>query len=351
MKKLFMTVLTTSALTSAALQALPLGNPSEASLLIDGVLWEGVATDPCDPCATWCDAISVRLGFYGDYVFNRFFKTSLPEVNGKEQVDNVAYNKKMTKSEVFTNAGYLALNIWDRFDVFGTLGATGLHIAGPSTAFNLEGTLNGADSKVTNPLSIGNSCVKLDGKHGFSWSVGVRGSLWECGCAALGGEAQYMGARPNINTIEVLSNTNPCVIQGDNLKAKYSEWQVGLGISYRINLLTPYIGIKWSKANVDFDNKIVFQPNDDVIKGELSGGLNTPIYGKPATGVTPPTGTTEIALQPLTDVQLTLNKIKSHKSFGFVVGSTLVDADKVSVTVEARFADERAIHVNSQFRF
>lgn len=345
MKKLFMTVLTTSALTSAALQALPLGNPSEASLLIDGVLWEGVATDPCDPCATWCDAISVRLGFYGDYVFDRFFKTSLPEVNGKEQTENVAYNKKMTKSEVFTNAGYLALNIWDRFDVFGTLGATGLHVDGPSSAFNLEGNLSNATASngVTPFTQIDNSCVKLDGKHGFSWSVGVRGSLWECGCATLGGEAQYMGARPNINTLEVISNTNPFIIQGDNLKAKYSEWQVGLGISYRINLLTPYMGIKWSRANVDFDKAVVKQPTTDVTT-DLPGGLNTPNWVKPSTGANE-------AIEPMKNVQLTLNKIKSHKSFGFVVGSTLVDADKVSVTVEARFADERAIHVNSQFRF
>lgn len=340
-----MTVLTTSALTSAALQALPLGNPSEASLLIDGVLWEGVATDPCDPCATWCDAISVRLGFYGDYVFDRFFKTSLPEVGGKEDIHNPAYDKKMTKSEVFTNAGYLALNIWDRFDVFGTLGATGLHIAGPSSAFNLEGILSNATAvNGVKPFTqIGNSCVKLDGKHGFSWSVGVRGSLWECGCATLGGEAQYMGARPNIDTIEVLSNTNPCIIQGDNKKAKYSEWQVGLGISYRVNLLTPYMGIKWSRANVDFDAAVVEQPVSDVVT-ELPGGLNTPTWVKPSSGA-------DAAIAPMENVQLTLNKIKSHKSFGFVVGSTLVDADKVSVTVEARFADERAIHVNSQFRF
>ena len=344
MKKLFMTVLTTSALTSAALQALPLGNPSEASLLIDGVLWEGVTNDPCDPCASWCDAISIRCGFYGDYVFDRFFKTSLPEVDGKEQTTNPAYDKAMTKSEVFTNAGYLALNIWDRFDVFGTLGATGIHVSGSSSAFNLQGNLSNASGTPTPFTQIGNSYVNLDGKHGFSWSVGIRGSLWECGCATLGGEAQYMGARPNINAIEVASNTNPFVIQGDNLTAKYSEWQIGLGLSYRVNLLTPYMGIKWSRATVDFDNVVVKQPTGDVTT-TLPGGLNTPNWDKSSADAA------AAAIAPMTGVQMTLNKIKSHKSFGFVVGSTLVDADKVSVTVEARFADERAIHVNSQFRF
>lgn len=341
-----MTVLTTSALTAACVQALPLGNPSEASLLIDGILWEGVATDPCDPCATWCDAISVRLGFYGDYVFDRFFKTSLSEVNGKEPIDNVAYRKNMTKSEVFTNAGYLALNIWDRFDVFGTLGATGMHIDGPSSAFNLEGVLSNATASngVYPYTNIENSCVNLDGKHGFSWSVGVRGSLWECGCATLGGEAQYMGARPNIETVEVLSNTNPWIAQGDNLKAKYSEWQVGLGLSYRVNLLTPYIGIKWARARVNFDEAIVKQPTTDVTT-DLPSGANSPMWGVDVTSKD------HEAIAPMKEVQLTLNKIKSHRSFGFVVGSTLVDADKVSVTVEARFADERAVHVNGQFRF
>ncbi|ROT50700.1 major outer membrane porin, partial [Chlamydia trachomatis] len=78
MKKLLKSVLVFAALSSASsLQALPVGNPAEPSLMIDGILWEGFGGDPCDPCTTWCDAISMRMGYYGDFVFDRVLKTDV----------------------------------------------------------------------------------------------------------------------------------------------------------------------------------------------------------------------------------------------------------------------------------
>ncbi len=157
MKKLFKSVLFAAVLGSGATSlGLPVGNPGEPSLLIDGVLWEGASGDPCDPCSTWCDALSLRAGFFGDYVFNRLLKTDVPSTfrmaaqptgdaaatgtTGKE-LTNVALHKNMTQSELYTNAGYLALNIWDRFDVFCTLGTTNAYIKGSSNAFNLIGLI------------------------------------------------------------------------------------------------------------------------------------------------------------------------------------------------------------------
>src|ERR1700722_316394 len=145
MKKLFMTMLTI--LTCGAAYALPVGNPSDASLLCDGLIWEGHCGDPCDPCLTWCDAFSFRLGFYGDYVFNRHLK-----VNHNDGNNNIEHTK------IFTNAAFLAANFWDRFDVFATLGATNIGIDTNLSAFDF----------ITGPR------IEVETNTHFSWSVGVR---------------------------------------------------------------------------------------------------------------------------------------------------------------------------------
>ncbi len=77
MKKIIFTILTI--LSCGGAYALPVGNPSDASLLYDGLIWEGHCADMCDPCVTWCDAFSVRIGFYGDYVFNRHMQVDTIE--------------------------------------------------------------------------------------------------------------------------------------------------------------------------------------------------------------------------------------------------------------------------------
>ncbi len=80
---------------------------SEASLLHDGLFWEGhCGADPCDPCLTWCDAFSLRVGFYGDYVFNRHMRIHHPSGGNSHQLETF---------QLFTNAGYLALNLWEPF--------------------------------------------------------------------------------------------------------------------------------------------------------------------------------------------------------------------------------------------
>ena len=112
MKKLFATLLTVMACSAA--HALPVGNPSDASLLCDGLLWEGHCGDPCDPCLSWSDAFSIRVGFYGDYVFNRHLK-------GDHRI-----RKQIDHTKLITNAALITANFWDRFDVFTTLGATKL---------------------------------------------------------------------------------------------------------------------------------------------------------------------------------------------------------------------------------
>lgn len=279
MKKIFVTMLTFLA-TFGAGYALPVGNPSEASLLSDGIFWCGGDVDVCDPCMNWCDSWSLRIGFYGDYVFNRHMKNAAGPTADTEVV------------QLTTNAGYLALNFLDRFDIFSTLGATNYSI--DTSLFNF--TL-GAGSN--------NNRFEVESDTRFSWSVGARATLWECGCTALGIEGQYFSARPHVKKIydsfqvSVAPNTN----------SHYREWQVGLGISHRINMLVPYVAVKWSSARLFMNNEI-------------------------------PTGSTfELFTQ------------KNQKHWGYAVGCSLIACERASLNIEGRFADEKAVAVNGQIRF
>lgn len=395
MKRLLKSVLVFAALGSASsLQALPVGNPAEPSLMIDGILWEGFGGDPCDPCTTWCDAVSLRLGYYGDYVFDRVLKTDVSKeflmgeapkdasgnivANSPTQTksrENPAYGKHFQDAEMFTNAAFMALNIWDRFDVFCTLGATNGYLKGNSAAFNLVG-LFGTNEQTAQlntlvpNVSLAQSVVELYTDTAFAWSVGARAALWECGCATLGASFQYAQSKPKVEELNVLCNAAEFTInkpQGyvgvefpldltagtpnatgtKDASIDYHEWQASLALSYRLNMFTPYIGVKWSRASFDADTIRIAQPKLATAILDVTT-LNPTIAG--AGTVTQQGQNGELA-DTMQIVSMQINKMKSRKSCGLAVGTTIVDADKYAVTVETRLIDERAAHVNAQFRF
>ncbi len=261
--------------------------------------------------------------------------TNQSTVNSAESRPNVALHKNMTQSELYTNAGYLALNIWDRFDVFCTLGTTNAYIKGSSNAFNLIGLIGKSAALATGDrpnASIGNAFVELYTDAEFSWSIGARGALWECGCATLGAEFQYAQAKPEISQINVVSNVaqfsiaHPKGFVGDlatlplptqagdgkpvdlskakSVSANYSEWQVGLALAYRLNFISPYVGIKWSRAKIDFDGAYIAQPTLDSQKIDLLT-WNPTLMGDAAAD-----STANAFSDVLTQVSVTLNKLK-----------------------------------------
>lgn len=388
MKKLLKSAFLSAAFFAgnASLHALPVGNPAEPSLLIDGTIWEGMSGDPCDPCATWCDAISLRVGFYGDYVFDRVLKTDVSKMflmgtaptspnsaadsSTTAERANPAYGKHMHDAEWFTNAGYIALNIWDRFDIFCTLGATSGYFKGNSSSFNLIGLIgisgSTLDQKYPN-VSISNGVVELYTDTTFSWSIGARGALWECGCATLGAEFQYAQSKPRVQELNVLSNvaqftihkpqgyvgqslplpTNAGTSNATDLKnatINYHEWQVGAALSYRLNMLVPYIGIQWSRATFDADTIQIAQPK------LASPIFNLTTWNPTLLGQATTVGSDKYA-NTLQIVSLQINKLKSRKACGVSMGATLLDADKWAINGELRLINERAAHLSAQCRF
>ncbi len=300
---------------------------------------------------------------------------------------NIATHKNMTQSELYTNAGYLALNIWDRFDVFCTLGTTNAYIKGSSAAFNLIGLIgkaadpgNTTDSDKTRPNSdVSNAFVELYTDAEFSWSIGARGALWECGCATLGAEFQYAQAKPEISQINVVSNVAqfsishpkgfvgdlaklplpydattkaPILSKAKSVTADFSEWQVGLALAYRLNFISPYIGIKWSRAKIDFDGAYVTQPQLAANKEKLDMLTWNPTL----IGTAAPNTASTADLDVLTQVSVTLNKLKSRVwevfsffSTGFKSSTGLASIRVAPVTNPVDFLDFNLFKVTDTF--
>ena len=249
MKKLL--ALLSGVAATSALFASPVLSPSEAAVHTDGVFF-------CDDCSCW----SLRAGFRGDYVWNRHFNN----------VDGF---------QLFANEGVLTLNMWDRVDLYGVVGA--------------------ASQNFTTNVSTGQYDT-ADYETSTIWGVGLRATLWEtcwgcCGTTYFGIDGNY----EQITSANALRATRNGALQNAYGTSRFQEWQVSLQAGQRINLLTPYIAIKWSSARASIP------------------------------GMT--------------------NAHNSGRHFGYAVGTMLVDAGRMSITGEARFVDEKAATINAEFRF
>lgn len=253
--------------------ALPVGNPADASILHDG-LCLGSSEECC--CPSW----SLRFGYYGDFVFKHRFQ----EYGDREGT--------ISRTEIYTNAALLVFNVWNRFDLFSTLGGTRIEIETPVNIVNLSDT------------------IEIETETSFSWSIGLRATLFEWNCLALGLEGQYFSTEPSLKHTQFENST----VNYPDIHAKYREWQIGGGLSYLITScdctfgVIPYVAVKYSRAYIDFGDDQVFN---------LIGLL----------------------------------KVRHQKHWGYAIGFTLFGAQSWSLTLEGRFANESAAHLNVQLRF
>src|SRR5258708_5947491 len=112
MKKIFFSSLLLS--SSLQLAALPIGNPAEPGLLCEGILWEQFCSGADPACGGIWTEVAFRIGFYGDYVFNRHLDFDKGALKGH----------KFEKTELFTNSAFIAVNYKERAEFFCTLGET-----------------------------------------------------------------------------------------------------------------------------------------------------------------------------------------------------------------------------------
>ena len=288
MKKI--TVLVGCLSATSLLYSLPVSNPSEASFLNQGVCWTST-TKTHNKTATsektlnnWGGSFGLRAGYYGDFVFNRH--TKVEENVTETRLDNTA---------VYTNAGYLAINLYDYADLFGTLGMSNLFLSSDAATFGSS--------------AIG-QMLEIESNTHFSWSLGGRVSLFKYQDLTLGLEGQYFSTSPDIRRITQAATFSTYPTE---FEMKYTEWQIGAGLSYRLRLpidVIPYIAIDYSGVKTDMDNA-----------------------------------------QPGGTFDITLYDLKSQKHVGYALGVSFVDEDQVAVTIEGRFVNEKALYANAQLRF
>jgi major outer membrane protein len=290
MKKLFVTALIFLSCGSA--YALPVGNLADPSLLTWGILSPAYNCRGCNPCCFWFDYWALKVGYYGDFVFNRNLKI---QGEGLDQGENIQ------RTTLFTNAGYLALNLCNKVDIFGTLGASKITITTNETSWFLAGAAEG----------------RLQWDNTFSWSAGAKGTIFQKSGFFLGVEGQYFQSCPELN--DYVSYESGLFNYFQKARMTYKEWQVGTGISYALtcfcpNLkVVPYAAAKW--AWVRFD---------------------THSFNFVRTG---------------TPFVLTIFNLKAAKHWGAAVGTSIAICDIVDFTVEGRWGDETALYVNGKFRF
>lgn len=296
MKKLFIVPI----FLCSSVFALPLGNPIEPSLFYSvGCCGDDCGggpyyDDPCLPLVSWGDKWNVRIGFYGDYVFNRNLEIS---GSGLDQGNDIR------ETELITNAAYLAFNLCNIVDVFGTLGATKISVETSEISWVANGDANG----------------RFETETHFSWSVGARAAIFQWDCFGVGIEGQYFRTTPDLTKYWTWSNGKYNYFNNHN-RMTYHEWQFGLGISYTFSTycpdfkFVPYTGVKWSWARLHTGN---FQ--------FVSNGEGNETF--------------------------TFFNLKTDKCWGYVVGLSFTMQSLIGVTVEGRFGDELALYVNGQFVF
>ena len=290
MKRFVLSVLTV--LTCGALQALPAGNPADASLYTNN-FWFGDASscDPCDPCGSWCDWFDWRLGFYGDYVYNRHLKTRAN--------NNNPIAAPVMETSIFTNAGLIALDVCDWLEAFGTVGVSNFYIR--------------TTANVWRGLTTSNEETEVFFAPSMSYSGGLRATIWQCDNFYVGGMAQYFYSNTEIDAF--LAFVPGTVTHFNTSRSgSYQEWQVAIGAAYSFMnsanfAFVPYANVEVSGVNWDLQK--VFTVDQTYI----------------------------------------FQTLRENKVVGWSLGLSAILCDLVGVTVEGRWANEKAIHVNGQLSF
>jgi Chlamydia major outer membrane protein len=290
MKKIY--ALFTALLTYSAVYALPVYNPDQPELLKYGVF---TCEDSC-----W----GLEFGYRGDFVFDRKLKK-------RNEGNLFDYHRQVCDYQSSINAGQLTLNVCDRLDIYGWVGASQTEfetqvrfllpvILQPTPFFNIRGRT----------------------KEEFAWGVGARAILWTCGRTAIGVDGQYAQTHSqfqclSLDGIPIQNFLNPALqfLDPSRFSLRHREWQISFGISHRICWLVPYAAVKYSNISSNIRGPNIF-----------------------------PQGVT-------TDTFSSRLKFRNKDYVGFVVGVSLVDSERMHVTAEGRFVDEKALTVAADIRF
>ncbi len=248
---------------SSSLLAAPVGNPSAPKLIEKGFFI---------PPDVW---MNLRFGYEGDFVTDAKLEQS-----GGGSVD--CYHQE-------TNSGTFTLNLLERLDLYTVLGSSRTRA---DWRFNSRGDTQR---------------IELETVYNFLWGLGFRGILFERCNASLGLGARYEHA--NYDPVWLTVNGTVESAQGTHLR--WREWQVDLDLSYKIDIFSPYIGVKYSNVKAKVGN---FQTT---IAANGSGS----------------------------------NQFTNYNPVGVFIGCSLTTGRYFMLNVEGRLVDEEAVTISGDVRF
>lgn len=249
----------------SSLKAAPVGNTAAPALIQEGFVI---------PSECWID---VRVGYEGDFVGDgRLEQTQ----EGSGRVDTF---------QQYTNSATATLNILDRLDLFGVFGSSRVC----------------ADWRFQRADAI--TRIQIETLYHYLWAFGGRAILLEWGALYLGMGGRYSYCNYKLSWLA--SNAVPVSVAGTRLH--WRQWQADLDLSYRIDLFTPYIGIKYSRT-----------------EGKL-GVANVPVAGNGSGS----------------------DHFETRSPVGIFIGCSISSGKYFMLNVEGRLVDEDAVTISGDLRF
>lgn len=222
------------------------------------------------------------IGFKAGYQFDNVYDRKL-HMEG-QHLDGC--RKSVQKYESLTNFGVATINFNDRVEVFGNLGSMSCEIS-------------------HHPFS--DTRISYHTPTHFIWGVGGRAILAYWGDLQVALNAAYAQSDLQLSSLKVNGSSYP----KGHAEIDFSEWQVGIGVSYRLKWFIPYIGADYS----DFRARI-----------EHLDSIELLIPSKHVT-------------------------FKETYPLGIFLGFGLSPHRAFSFNAEARFINENAVSLSADFKF
>lgn len=250
---------------ACSLNAAPVGNTAAPMLIEKGIFTH---------CDSW---LNFRAGYEGDFVTDGRMKQF---DQGFGRVDCYVQD---------TNSGTVTFNIRDRLDMYGVFGSSKTR----------------ADWRFPSGEMIHR--IELDTEYNFLWAVGARAILYQW-CNTFFG----VGGRYSASHYETVSATQDGIAEPvDGSQFHWCQWQINFDLAYKIDLLTPYIGFKYS--------------NERTLLTDFSFPIASDGSGS--------------------------NSFENRVPVGLYLGCSLSNGKYFMLNIEGRLIDEEAVTITGDLRF
>jgi hypothetical protein len=221
--------------------------------------------------------VSVRAGYEGDFV-----------ADGRMQQHDWG-NGRVDSYTQETNSGTVTLNFLNRLDIYGLVGSS-------RTCADWRFTTGGDVHR-----------AQLETLYNFLWGAGARGILYESSCFAFGAGGRFEHSKYD----NLWMTIDGAVQKASHTELHWRVWQIDLDMSYKIDLFTPYIGVKYSNVR---------------------SGVG-------------------IFSVPISNSGMGVNCFKNRTPVGVFIGCSLSSGKYFMLNIEGRLIDEEAVTISGDFRF